>query len=122
MNKDKEKLYNYLKNIYNKDTMSYLTEKHINEYLEEGFSYKRILALVHYCYAVNDEITFPSEKYGLRILLNYYPDMVKYYQKENERIKRNKGKKNHKKTIKIDDSFFLENSYRNSLQIDMEDL
>lgn len=122
MNEDKEKLYNYLKNIYNKDTVSYLTEKHINEYLEEGFSYKKILALVHYCYAINDKIAFPSEKYGIRILFNYYPDMVKYYRQENERIKRNKGKKNHKKTIKIDDSFFLENSYRNSLQIDMEDL
>lgn len=120
--KDKENLVEYIKKVYDIPFVTPLMWKHINQFLANGLTYKRIYALIHYCKEIKNGYELPPEKYGLIILGNYYTEMMVYYKNRKEQKKKNKGKQNKVKIVSVDARVFRENKYQKSKDIDMEEL
>lgn len=118
----RDKLYAYIAQVYDIPFATPLMKKHVNEFISNGLTYKKIFATIYYCVNVKKGFRVPDPKYGLMPFGNFYNEMVSYYKKQNENKNRNKGKKNDRKTIIIDDSHFKENRYKDEKFIDMEDL
>ena len=117
----RDKLYNYIAKIYDLPFATPLIKKHIKQLHEQGLSYKKIYALVHYCAEIKKDYRLPDSKYGILILSNQYPEMVRYYKDKKHHKEKNKGKENKKITIRVDSNHFSNNTYKNSKIYDMEE-
>jgi len=119
---DRDKLYKYIEREYGIAFVTPLMKKHINDMRNNGLSYKRVYALIHYCLHVKKSFNKPDIKYGLFSYTNHYEEMIRYYSEKKRRKKQNKGKVNETMVLKIDSSEFFSNEYKKNKTIDMEDM
>lgn len=120
--RQKDKLFQYIKQVYGIPFVTPLMQKHIKEMRQNGLSYKKIYALINYCYEIKKGFTMPDQKYGLIILGNYYNEMMQYYKDKKRQKENNIGKTNKERTVVINEQSLLINKYKDDLTIDMEDL
>lgn len=120
--RQRDKLYSYICEVYKTPFVTPLIKKHINDFIANGLTYKRIYALIHYCYTIKKNFNMPDMKYGIMTLGNYYNEMLQYYAEKKKQKEKNKGKKNLSRTIAIDSSNYLTNKYKDDKIINMEDL
>lgn len=120
--RQRDKLYSYICEVYNTPFVTPLIKKHINDFISNGLTYKRIYALIHYCYTIKKNFNMPDMKYGIMTLGNYYNEMLQYYAEKKKQKEKNKGKKNSSRKIVIDSSNYLTNKYKDDKIINMEDL
>lgn len=120
--RQRDKLYSYICEVYNTPFVTPLIKKHINDFIANGLTYKRIYALIHYCYTIKKNFNMPDMKYGIMTLGNYYNEMLQYYARKKKQKEKNKGKMNTSRTIIIDSTKYLTNRYKDDKIIDMEDL
>ena len=120
--RQRDKLYSYICEVYNTPFVTPLIKKHINDFIANGLTYKRIYALIHYCYTIKKNFNMPDMKYGIMTLGNYYNEMLQYYAEKKKQKEKNKGKKNSSRKIVIDSSNYLTNRYKDDKIINMEDL
>ena len=120
--RQRDKLYSYICEVYNTPFVTPLIKKHINDFIANGLTYKRIYALIHYCYTIKKNFNMPDMKYGIMTLGNYYNEMLQYYAEKKRQKEKNKGKKNSSRKIVIDSSNYLTNRYKDDKIINMEDL
>lgn len=120
--RQRDKLYSYICEVYNTPFVTPLIKKHINDFIANGLTYKRIYALIHYCYTIKKNFNMPDMKYGIMTLGNYYNEMLQYYAEKKRQKEKNKGKKNSSRKIAIDSSNYLTNRYKDDKMINMEDL
>lgn len=120
--RQRDKLYNYICEVYKTPFVTPLVKKHINDFIANGLTYKRIYALIHYCYTIKKNFNMPDMKYGIMTLGNYYNEMLQYYAEKKRQKEKNKGKKNSSRKIAIDSSNYLTNRYKDDKMINMEDL
>ena len=120
--RQRDKLYSYICEVYNTTFVTPLIKKHINDFIANGLTYKRIYALIHYCYTIKKNFNMPDMKYGIMTLGNYYNEMLQYYAEKKKQKEKNKGKMNSSRKIVIDSSNYLTNRYKDDKIINMEDL
>ena len=120
--RQRDKLYSYICEVYNIPFVTPLIKKHINDFIANGLTYKRIYALIHYCYTIKKNFNMPDMKYGIMTLGNYYNEMLQYYAEKKRQKEKNKGKMNSSRKIAIDSSNYLTNRYKDDKIINMEDL
>ena len=120
--RQRDKLYSYICEVYNTPFVTPLIKKHINDFIANGLTYKRIYALIHYCATVKKGFRMPDMKYGIMTLGNYYNEMLQYYAEKKKQKEKNKGKMNSSRKIVIDSSNYLTNRYKDDKMINMEDL
>ena len=120
--RQRDKLYSYICEVYNIPFVTPLIKKHINDFIANGLTYKRIYALIHYCYTIKKNFNMPDMKYGIMTLGNYYNEMLQYYAEKKKQKEKNKGKMNGSRKIVIDSSNYLTNRYKDDKIINMEDL
>ena len=120
--RQRDKLYSYICEVYNTPFVTPLIKKHINDFIANGLTYKRIYALIHYCYTIKKNFNMPDMKYGIMTLGNYYNEMLQYYAEKKRQKEKNKGKMNSSRKIVIDSSNYLTNKYKDDKIINMEDL
>lgn len=120
--RQRDKLYSYICEVYKTPFVTPLIKKHINDFIANGLTYKRIYALIHYCYTIKKNFNMPDMKYGIMTLGNYYNEMLQYYAEKKKQKEKNKGKKNSSRKIVIDSSNYLTNRYKDDKIINMEDL
>ena len=120
--RQRDKLYSYICEVYNTPFVTPLIKKHINDFIANGLTYKRIYALIHYCYTIKKNFNMPDMKYGIMTLGNYYNEMLQYYAEKKRQKEKNKGKMNSSRKIVIDSSNYLTNRYKDDKMINMEDL
>ena len=120
--RQRDKLYSYICEVYNTPFVTPLIKKHINDFIANGLTYKRIYALIHYCYTIKKNFNMPDMKYGIMTLGNYYNEMLQYYAEKKKQKEKNKGKMNSSRKIVIDSSNYLTNKYKDDKIINMEDL
>ncbi|WWT40444.1 hypothetical protein [Staphylococcus phage PT94] len=120
--RQKNKLNEYIKQVYNIPFVPPLMLKHIKQFRESGLSYKKIYALIHYCHEIKKGYDLPPEKYGLIVLGNYYSEMIQYYKNKKHQKEKNQGKENKQRTVTINPETLVQNKYKDSFIIDMEDL
>ena len=120
--RQRDKLYSYICEVYNIPFVTPLIKKHINDFIANGLTYKRIYALIHYCYTIKKNFNMPDMKYGIMTLGNYYNEMLQYYAEKKKQKEKNKGKMNSSRKIVIDSSNYLTNRYKDDKMINMEDL
>ena len=120
--RQRDKLYSYICEVYNIPFVTPLIKKHINDFIANGLTYKRIYALIHYCYTIKKNFNMPDMKYGIMTLGNYYNEMLQYYAEKKRQKEKNKGKMNSSRKIVIDSSNYLTNKYKDDKIINMEDL
>ena len=120
--RQRDKLYSYICEVYNTPFVTPLIKKHINDFIANGLTYKRIYALIHYCYTIKKNFNMPDMKYGIMTLGNYYNEMLQYYAEKKRQKEKNKGKMNSSRKIVIDSSNYLTNKYKDDKMINMEDL
>ena len=120
--RQRDKLYSYICEVYNTPFVTPLIKKHINDFIANGLTYKRIYALIHYCYTIKKNFNMPDMKYGIMTLGNYYNEMLQYYAEKKRQKEKNKGKMNSSRKIVIDSSNYLTNRYKDDKIINMEDL
>ena len=120
--RQRDKLYSYICEVYNTPFVTPLIKKHINDFIANGLTYKRIYALIHYCYTIKKNFNMPDMKYGIMTLGNYYNEMLQYYAEKKKQKEKNKGKMNGSRKIVIDSSNYLTNRYKDDKIINMEDL
>ena len=120
--RQRDKLYSYICEVYNTPFVTPLIKKHINDFIANGLTYKRIYALIHYCYTIKKNFNMPDMKYGIMTLGNYYNEMLQYYAEKKRQKEKNKGKMNGSRKIVIDSSNYLTNRYKDDKIINMEDL
>lgn len=120
--RQRDKLYSYICEVYKTPFVTPLIKKHINDFISNGLTYKRIYALIHYCYTIKKNFNMPDMKYGIMTLGNYYNEMLQYYAEKKKQKEKNKGRVNTSRTIVIDSSKYLTNRYKDDKIIDMEDL
>ena len=120
--RQRDKLYSYICEVYNTPFVTPLIKKHINDFIANGLTYKRIYALIHYCYTIKKNFNMPDMKYGIMTLGNYYNEMLQYYAEKKKQKEKNKGKMNSSRKIVIDSSNYLTNRYKDDKIINMEDL
>ena len=120
--RQRDKLYSYICEVYNTPFVTPLIKKHINDFIANGLTYKRIYALIHYCYTIKKNFNMPDMKYGIITLGNYYNEMLQYYADKKRQKEKNKGKMNSSRKIVIDSSNYLTNRYKDDKIINMEDL
>lgn len=120
--RQRDKLYSYICEVYNTPFVTPLIKKHINDFIANGLTYKRIYALIHYCYTIKKNFNMPDMKYGIMTLGNYYNEMLQYYAGKKKQKEKNKGKMNSSRKIVIDSSNYLTNRYKDDKIINMEDL
>ena len=120
--RQRDKLYSYICEVYKTPFVTPLIKKHINDFIANGLTYKRIYALIHYCYTIKKNFNMPDMKYGIMTLGNYYNEMLQYYAEKKRQKEKNKGKMNSSRKIVIDSSNYLTNRYKDDKIINMEDL
>ena len=120
--RQRDKLYSYICEVYNTPFVTPLIKKHINDFIANGLTYKRIYALIHYCYTIKKNFNMPDMKYGIITLGNYYNEMLQYYADKKKQKEKNHGKINSSRKIVIDSSNYLTNRYKDDKIINMEDL
>ena len=120
--RQRDKLYEYICEVYKTPFVTPLIKKHINDFIASGLTYKRIYALIHYCATVKKGFRMPDMKYGIMTLGNYYNEMLQYYAEKKKQKEKNKGKMNSSRKIVIDSSNYLTNRYKDDKIINMEDL
>ena len=120
--RQRDKLYSYICEVYNTPFVTPLIKKHINDFISNGLTYKRIYALIHYCYTIKKNFNMPDMKYGIMTLGNYYNEMLQYYAGKKKQKEKNKGKMNSSRKIVIDSNNYLTNKYKDDKMINMEDL
>ena len=120
--RQRDKLYSYICEVYKTPFVTPLIKKHINDFIANGLTYKRIYALIHYCYTIKKDFNMPDMKYGIMTLGNYYNEMLQYYAEKKRQKEKNKGKMNSSRKIVIDSSNYLTNKYKDDKIINMEDL
>ena len=120
--RQRDKLYSYICEVYKTPFVTPLIKKHINDFIANGLTYKRIYALIHYCYTIKKNFNMPDMKYGIMTLGNYYNEMLQYYAEKKKQKEKNKGKMNSSRKIVIDSSNYLTNRYKDDKIINMEDL
>ena len=120
--RQRDKLYSYICEVYNTPFVTPLIKKHINDFIANGLTYKRIYALIHYCYTIKKNFNMPDMKYGIMTLGNYYNEMLQYYAEKKRQKEKNKGKINSSRKIVIDSNNYLTNKYKDDKMINMEDL
>ena len=120
--RQRDKLYSYICEVYNTPFVTPLIKKHINDFIANGLTYKRIYALIHYCYTIKNNFNMPDMKYGIMTLGNYYNEMLQYYAEKKKQKEKNKGKMNSSRKIVIDSNNYLTNKYKDDKMINMEDL
>ena len=120
--RQRDKLYEYICEVYKTPFVTPLIKKHINDFIANGLTYKRIYALIHYCYTIKKNFNMPDMKYGIMTLGNYYNEMLQYYAEKKRQKEKNKGKMNSSRKIVIDSSNYLTNKYKDDKIINMEDL
>ena len=120
--RQRDKLYSYICEVYNTPFVTPLIKKHINDFIANGLTYKRIYALIHYCYTIKKNFNMPDMKYGIMTLGNYYNEMLQYYAEKKRQKEKNKGKINSSRKIVIDSRNYLTNRYKDDKMINMEDL
>ena len=119
--RQRDKLYEYICEVYNTPFVTPLVKKHINEFIANGLTYKRIYALIHYCATIKKGFRMPDMKYGIMTLGNYYNEMLQYYAEKKKQKEKNKGKMNKKKTIAIDSNVYYNNNYKKNKLYDMNE-
>ena len=120
--RQRDKLYSYICEVYNTPFVTPLIKKHINDFIANGLTYKRIYALIHYCYTIKNNFNMPDMKYGIMTLGNYYNEMLQYYAEKKRQKEKNHGKINSSRKIVIDSNNYLTNKYKDDKMINMEDL
>lgn len=120
--RQRDKLYEYICEVYKTPFVTPLIKKHINDFIASGLTYKRIYALIHYCATVKKGFRMPDMKYGIITLGNYYNEMLQYYADKKKQKEKNHGKINSSRKIVIDSSNYLTNKYKDDKMINMEDL
>ena len=120
--RQRDKLYSYICEVYNTPFVTPLIKKHINDFIANGLTYKRIYALIHYCYTIKKNFNMPDMKYGIMTLGNYYNEMLQYYAEKKRQKEKNHGKINSSRKIVIDSNNYLTNKYKDDKMINMEDL
>ena len=120
--RQRDKLYSYICEVYKTPFVTPLIKKHINDFIANGLTYKRIYALIHYCYTIKKNFNMPDMKYGIMTLGNYYNEMLQYYAEKKRQKEKNKGKINSSRKIVIDSNNYLTNKYKDDKMINMEDL
>lgn len=120
--RQRDKLYEYICEVYKTPFVTPLVKKHINDFIASGLTYKRIYALIHYCYTIKKNFNMPDMKYGIMTLGNYYNEMLQYYADKKKQKEKNKGKMNSSRKIVIDSRNYLTNRYKDDKMINMEDL
>lgn len=120
--RQRDKLYEYICEVYKTPFVTPLVKKHINDFIASGLTYKRIYALIHYCATVKKGFRMPDMKYGIITLGNYYNEMLQYYADKKKQKEKNHGKINSSRKIVIDSSNYLTNRYKDDKMINMEDL
>lgn len=120
--RQRDKLYEYICEVYKTPFVTPLVKKHINDFIASGLTYKRIYALIHYCATVKKGFRMPDMKYGIITLGNYYNEMLQYYADKKKQKEKNYGKINSSRKIVIDSSNYLTNRYKDDKMINMEDL
>lgn len=120
--RQRDKLYSYICEVYKTPFVTPLIKKHINDFIANGLTYKRIYALIHYCYTIKKNFNMPDMKYGIMTLGNYYNEMLQYYADKKKQKEKNKGKMNSSRKIVIDSNNYLTNKYKDDKMINMEDL
>ena len=120
--RQRDKLYSYICEVYKTPFVTPLIKKHINDFIANGLTYKRIYALIHYCYTIKKNFNMPDMKYGIMTLGNYYNEMLQYYAEKKRQKEKNKGKMNSSRKIVIDSNNYLTNKYKDDKMINMEDL
>ncbi len=119
--RQRDKLYEYICEVYKTPFVTPLVKKHINDFIASGLTYKRIYALIHYCATVKKGFRMPDMKYGIITLGNYYNEMLQYYADKKKQKEKNHGKINKKKTVAIDSNIYYNNNYKKNKLYDMED-
>ena len=120
--RQRDKLYSYICEVYNTPFVTPLIKKHINDFIANGLTYKRIYALIHYCCTIKKNFNMPDMKYGIMTLGNYYNEMLQYYAEKKRQKEKNHGKINSSRKIVIDSNNYLTNKYKDDKMINMEDL
>ena len=120
--RQRDKLYEYICEVYKTPFVTPLVKKHINDFIASGLTYKRIYALIHYCATVKKGFRMPDMKYGIITLGNYYNEMLQYYADKKKQKEKNHGKINSSRKIVIDSRNYLTNRYKDDKMINMEDL
>lgn len=120
--RQRDKLYKYICEVYNTPFVTPLIKKHINDFIANGLTYKRIYALIHYCTTIKKGFRMPDMKYGIITLGNYYNEMLQYYADKKKQKEKNHGKINSSRKIVIDSNNYLTNKYKDDKMINMEDL
>ena len=120
--RQRDKLYEYICEVYKTPFVTPLVKKHINDFIASGLTYKRIYALIHYCATVKKGCRMPDMKYGIITLGNYYNEMLQYYADKKKQKEKNHGKINSSRKIVIDSNNYLTNKYKDDKMINMEDL
>ena len=60
--RQRDKLYSYICEVYNTPFVTPLIKKHINDFIANGLTYKRIYALIHYCYTIKKNLDRKSTR------------------------------------------------------------
>ena len=120
--RQRDKLYEYICEVYKTPFVTPLVKKHINDFIASGLTYKRIYALIHYCATIKKGFRMPDMKYGIITLGNYYNEMLQYYADKKKQKEKNHGKINSSRKIVIDSNNYLTNKYKDDKMINMEDL
>ena len=120
--RQRDKLYEYICEVYKTPFVTPLIKKHVNDFIASGLTYKRIYALIHYCATVKKGFRMPDMKYGIITLGNYYNEMLQYYANKKKQKEKNHGKINSSRKIVIDSNNYLTNKYKDDKMINMEDL
>lgn len=120
--RQRDKLYEYICEVYKTPFVTPLVKKHINDFIASGLTYKRIYALIHYCATIKKGFRMPDMKYGIITLGNYYNEMLQYYAEKKKQKEKNHGKINSSRKIVIDSNNYLTNKYKDDKMINMEDL
>ena len=120
--RQRDKLYSYICEVYNTPFVTPLIKKHINDFIANGLTYKRIYALIHYCHTIKKNFNMPDMKYGIMALGNYYNEMLQYYAEKKRQKEKNHGKINSSRKIVINSNNYLTNKYKDDKMINMEDL
>ena len=116
--KDREALYNLLKQVFSINFPTGLMLRQIKQYKEErSYSYKNIAFTVDYI--VNVKKQKLQLQYGIALVPHYYDEMIEYYKRLQEKRSKTTVKAQEFKTIKLK-PFKHPKNYYEKISIDMK--
>lgn len=120
--KDRENLYNVIKEVFELKFPTGMMLRQIKEYREDrGYTYKNIAFTIDYM--VKRKGLKLQTKYGIALVPHYYDEMITYYKDLKEKRENTVLTNNGPKRITIKNVFEPEkNKYREKIMIDMEEL